>query len=775
MATIMPDAPGRTGRRAAVTVLALMTTVSVAQAGEDADVAPEPMETQTSEPPLDGGDPWDEDERDEVPEVYDVSVFGDTQSVERVAGPAHKIRKEELERFEDDNVHRILPRVPGVYVRGEDGYGLRPNIGMRGASSDRSAKVNLLEDGVLLGPAPYSAPAAYYFPLMTRMTGIEVFKGPGAIRHGPNTIGGTINFMTRPIPNRHRLGLDLAAGTELYGKAHGYYGYGAENWGVIIEGVRLRSSGFKQLDSADTPLGGNTGFDKLELMGKARINTDPAASLYNEGSIKVTLSREVSNETYLGLTDADFADNPLRRYAASAQDQMRYQRIAVSLSHALVFQEGMHTVFTLRTTAYRRDFNRAWRKLDRIAGAQPIEDILANPSGRRAVFYDVLTGADSTATEPLLIGTNDRTYVSQGVQSSGAWRLPSLGPVAQRLQFGARIHNDSVDRLLTSDAYAMRSGVPQLTGTSTVAIQNTGRTVAFAGYAIDEITLGPVLFTPGVRMELIDTRFENALDGEIVDGIQRVLLPGAGALYQPLDAIAILGGVHMGFSPLTPGQTGDVRPEVAVNYEFGARVRTRWLSLEATRFISDYSNLSSQCTFSSGCTEADVDTQFGAGEARIAGVEAMARLEIPTPIDLEIPVTLTYTFTRTNFLTSFTSSNPQWGDVTAGDELPSVPRHQAAATLGLLSKKWGGLNFGLNYMDGMRETAGSGPPGPGERTDSFLVIDTSAQLNVLPELALYGKVENLLNNSYIVSRRPFGARPGRPRFIYGGVKILIDR
>lgn len=713
-----------------------------------------------------------------APEIHDVSVFGDAHSVSRIAGPAHKIGKEELERFEDDNAHRILTRVPGVYVRGEDGYGLRPNIGLRGASSDRSSKVNLLEDGVLLGPAPYSAPAAYYFPLMTRMTGVEVFKGASAIRHGPNTIGGTINFLSRPIPYGHRFGADLAAGSEFYGKAHGHYGYGAEHWGVLIEGVRLRSDGFKELDSSATPLGDDTGFDKLEVMGKARINTDPAGPLYNEGSLKVTFSREVSNETYLGLTDADFGENPLRRYAASALDEMRYQRISFVLSHGLVYQEGDRTVLSLRTAAYRHDFHRAWKKLNGFDAPVALADILADPTGgQRAVLYDVLTGTDSFSDqETLLIGTNDRTFVSQGIQSAAAWRLPDLGPVGQRLQLGIRLHNDSIERLHTADPHAMRGGRPVPTGEPTrTTVDNLGSAVAVAGYVTDEISLGPVMLTPGVRMEYISTYFEDDLSGVIVDGEQRVFLPGVGAIYQPLPSLAILAGVHQGFSPVTPGQTGDVQPEVATNYELGARFTSELINAEVTRFISDYQNLSGACTFSSGCDEQNIDDQFNAGEARITGVEASSNIVIPTPIDLAIPIGVTYTFTRTVLLTSFESDNPQLGVVEVGDELPYVPLHQAAGTVGILSKEWGGLNFGFTYMDGMREQAGSGDPPPGGETDSFVVIDTSASLNLTPELSIYGKVENLLNADYIVARRPFGARPGRPRFIYAGVKIEIDR
>src|SRR5690606_35041039 len=89
----------------------------------------------------------------ETTEAVNVSVFGKS-TTRRVTGSAHRIDEKELQRFEDDNIHRTLTRVPGVYVRGEDGYGLRPNIGIRGGSSDRSKKVTLLENGVLLGPAP---------------------------------------------------------------------------------------------------------------------------------------------------------------------------------------------------------------------------------------------------------------------------------------------------------------------------------------------------------------------------------------------------------------------------------------------------------------------------------------------------------------------------------------------------------------------------------------------------------------------------------------------
>ncbi len=113
----------------------------------------------------------------------EVTVSGTKLS--HTPGSAHIVSRKELDRQHYDDPHQVLTKVPGVYVRGEDGMGLRPNIGLRGVSSDRSKKIALMEDGILFAPAPYSAPAAYYFPLFDRMQSVRVIKGPGAIAFGP--------------------------------------------------------------------------------------------------------------------------------------------------------------------------------------------------------------------------------------------------------------------------------------------------------------------------------------------------------------------------------------------------------------------------------------------------------------------------------------------------------------------------------------------------------------------------------------------------------------
>ena len=210
---------------------------------------------------------------------------------------------------------RVLRTVPGVYVQEEDGYGLRPNIGIRGSGLDRSARIALLEDGVLIAPAPYAASSAYYFPTQRRMYALEVLKGPASVAVGPRTTGGAINLISTPIPDAFGANIDLRLGQNGTNDAHLNIGDRGQRFSWLVETVQSQSDGFKKIDG---PTHSTSGFDIEDYMVKLQWDNDPTAALYQSLRFKAGYTDQVSDETYLGLTEEDFALDPYRRYAASA-------------------------------------------------------------------------------------------------------------------------------------------------------------------------------------------------------------------------------------------------------------------------------------------------------------------------------------------------------------------------------------------------------------------------------------------------------------------------
>ena len=90
-----------------------------------------------------------------------IEIIGSKEDAKTVAGSGSVIAPEQLEVEVQTDFNQLMKTVPGVYVREEDGEGLRPNIGIRAASGERSSKVTLWLDGVMIAPATYSNPAAH--------------------------------------------------------------------------------------------------------------------------------------------------------------------------------------------------------------------------------------------------------------------------------------------------------------------------------------------------------------------------------------------------------------------------------------------------------------------------------------------------------------------------------------------------------------------------------------------------------------------------------------
>lgn len=669
-----------------------------------------------------------------------------------------------LRRAGHDDPAALVSLAPGVFARTEDGFGLRPNIGLRGASSERSRKITLLEDGVPFAPAPYAAPAAYYFPLMARVVGIDVYKGPAAILFGPHTVGGAVDLRTRDVPASNGGQLEAALGLHGYARLHAHHGGRLGPFGWLGEIVHLRSDGFKHIDGSDN----STGFARTEGVLRLRLESDPDAFVAQRVEARGTISYEVSDETYLGLTDADFRADPYRRYAASALDRMRWRRGALRLDHQAWIGDGLE----MATVGYLHLFSRVWRRLQRV-GRHSIAEVLAAPTGARQLVYDLLRGeVDSTRLgeeDVIYLARNGRDYVSTGVQSEARLRLRT-GPLEHDVRAGLRLHHDRADYDQTEHGYWMDHGVLVPTGRPASRYSWVSRRAeAIAAHVGWGLRLGGLRLAPGLRVEHVVGHAHDRLRARNDRLEQLAVLPALGATVAITDDVVALAGVHRGFSPLAPGEPG-ASPELAVSYELGARWRQPADEglVELVGHFTDYSNLSGTCSFASGCLEAD--RQFDGGRVFVWGAELAATRRIPLG-PVQVPLRVVYTYTGSRFRSSFESSNPQYGRVREGDELPYVPAHQLGASIGVERDRLGGLSVMASWVDAMREQAGQGPAGPW--TDAHALVDVTGWWQASDRMAVTLRAENVTFERALASRRPFGARPVRPFQLQLGVRVPL--
>jgi Fe(3+) dicitrate transport protein len=713
--------------------------------------------------------------------LQDLVVTGSKQLADEVAGSAVYIDQEALDVFLNTDVNRILRQVPGVHLQEEDGFGLRPNIGIRGSGSDRNGRIAVMEDGILVAPAPYAAPAAYYFPRMARISGVEVVKGPGAIKYGPLTTGGALHLFSTPIPER--IG-GLGGGGELLAGEYGAVraraalggwlpSAGALQLGGMIEGLRESSNGFKRLDS-----GGDTGFEIDDLMLKLAVRTTEGATLPQSIEFKYQRYDETSDETYLGLTLADFGASPFRRYRGSQVDVMDVKHETWQATHRAELRSNLD----ITTVAYRTDTSRAWYKLNDVlsGGAlRSISAVLANPQAFPD-GYATLVGAPGfvSPANALRVRNNNRVYRATGLQTVVGVSFET-GAARHRLEISGRYHEDDEDRFQQDDRYQMVDGRMVLTTAGAPGSQENrvGEAKAWAFFVRDTIDIGDITLTPGLRYETINLKRTNYVLGDAGRGttlsVNRsdvdVWIPGISIAWQTTESWRLFAGVHRGFSNPAPGSTTD--PETSWNYELGARFADGPLTFEAIGYLNDYDNLVGTCTASTGggCT---IGAQFDGGAVEVKGIEVMASYDLGpfTDLGISIPISLVYTLTDSEFRTSFTSSYEPWGAVTAGFQLPYMPRHQVTLNAGIRGDRWR-LDGSLNRVSRARAVAGSGPVAPGQRIDARTLIDVAGSFDVTSQVALFASVQNLTDKVYNVAFSPAGARPGAPRIVMGGLKV----
>lgn len=694
------------------------------------------------------------DSADDTSVVGQLTIFGSEQTVNDIPGSAHLLSQEDLEKFNYSDIMRTLTSVPGVYVLEEDGYGLRPNIGMRGTGQNRSEKVTIMEDNVLAAPAPYSAPSAYYFPTAGRMQQVEVLKGTSSAMYGPRTTGGVVNMLSRQIPEESMAGqLAVQIGQDGFAKVHGYVGTKGENIGTLFEVYRYQADGFKSINHSDN----ETGFVKNDILGKVRFNSDASATYYQELELKLKYSDEDSDDTYMGLTEGDYNNSPYTRYSASQKDNMSTEHMQVQINHLIDLSER----FSLGTSVYYNDFSRNWYKTSKING-----DSLGKGGIETAAAYDKSASDSSLEVD---VKANNRDYLSQGIQT-----VLEADFNAHQVKFGLRFHKDEMDRYQWVDGYELDSNYNMNLVNEGVAGTDSNRidsAEAIALFMHDEWTIGDLIINAGLRYE--DMKIERNDWGKTdperlgtpshkVNELD-VVLPSLALTYRMTDELVLLGGVQKGFAPPAPGNE-DATNEESMNYEFGARFNNDNVNIEAILFLSDYDNMHGNCTASQNCDDENIGDQYNAGEVKVYGIEMKAGYLVNFG-NITMPIDFTYTRSQSEFLNTFESDF--WGDVQSGDEFPYVPENQFQFVIGLEGEQWQS-NLLVRYTGEMRTVAGRGPINEG--IDAHTVVDFVANYDLTKNQQVNFTVDNLLDESYMTSRTHGSIMVGKPLTLSLGYK-----
>ena len=710
--------------------------------------------------------PKKETEKDSINKLKEVvisgtQIIGSKFEASNKTGSASYISAGDLQKFNYTDINRVLRTVTGVSVYEEDGFGLRPNISLRGTSPDRSAKITLMEDNILIAPAPYSAPAAYYFPSVARMNAVEILKGSSQIQYGPFTTGGTINFVSLPIPTKFNAGFLTDYGSFNTSRTVANVGISNETTGAVVQFLNYNSDGFKNL-----PSGANTGFDKKDVMAKFRIQSKPTNKIHHVIDFKWVYAEEDANETYLGLSLEDFNRSPFMRYAGSEKDNITTKNKQFSVTHTLKTSD----YFSVTTTAYRNKFSRNWYKLNdvRIGGTTySIDAILKDPT-TNAVAFDFLTGAQNSPNNALRVRANNRNYLAQGIQTKIDFHFLT-GEVYHDLEIGIRYHKDSEDRFQWNDGYAMLNGSMVLTSSGTPGSQDNriAYAEALAAHTMYKIKYKQLTITPGIRFETIDLRNENFGINDVTrlgtnlietNNHVKVWLPGIGANYKINKSVSFFGGVHKGFAP--PTNTPGTRAEKSINYELGLRFKYNKLSGEMISYFNDYSNLlGSDLAASGGSGTLD---QFNAGAAYVKGIELVINYQLLNENSkYKLPLSFGYTLTDTEFANEFSSTDGAWGAIEKGDEIPYISKHQFNGSIALENEKFE-LILGARYNGKFRTVAGQGSISNENSVPSNTVVDFGSKYKFNKHFSISGTITNLFDTTYLVSRVPAGLRPGMP-------------
>ncbi|MDO9371790.1 MAG: TonB-dependent siderophore receptor, partial [Gammaproteobacteria bacterium] len=646
-----------------------------------------------------------------------VQVIGTPEALERTPGSGEVLDKQTLEASRVFTTSEALRKLPGINVRDEEGFGLRPNIGIRGLNPTRSTKVTLLEDGVPLSYAPYGDNASYYHPPIDRYERIEVLKGAGQILYGPQTIGGVINYITPTPPATPGGSITLSGGNRDYLNGHVNYGGTWDGNGILFDYIRKQGDGARD----------NTHSELNDANFKAVLGMGAQQAL----TLRANYYSEDSNVTYSGLTQAEF-NNLGARYNPFKNDFMYADRYGASATHEFVFNDDV----VLTTNVYWSYFDRDWWRQSSTSTDTQCAGFAAARLAGSTVNPDTCNSIQGRL----------RKYDTRGIEPRLKLAHNAFG-VESELEAGVKAHFEEQKR-------KQKNGTSPTARDGTLAEDNLRETDAYAVFAQNRFLLGDWTLTPGLRFEYIDSSRTNNLTGVTGSDTLGQWIPSLGGTYSPGNALTVFAGVHRGFAPPRTediiggsGTSTDVGPELSANWEIGLRAEPMaGTNLQATLFRNDFSRQIAVGSIAGG------STPLAQGETLYQGLELSGRAGLPAGTYLRGAYTWLPTAEQTTPFTQVVGGALVSGSA-AGNRLPYAPKHLLTAALGYAV---GGLDAQLEAVyvseqfSDFASTVAASANGQTGLINDYTIWNATLNYHFKPErTTVFLTVKNLADKTYI--------------------------
>ncbi|TDF86581.1 TonB-dependent Fe(3+) dicitrate receptor FecA [Pseudomonas sp. H9] len=632
-------------------------------------------------------------------------------------GARDVIRREEFERQGATTAREVLNRIPGVNAPDNNGTGshdMALNFGIRGLNPRLASRSTVLMDGIPVPFAPYGQPQLSFAPIsMGNMDAVDVVRGGGAVRYGPQNVGGIVNFVTRAIPDEPTVKAGFQTQTSPSSSHDGF----KTSANLLAGGTNDNGLGGALLYSGtrggDWREHSDTQIDDLILKGKLQLdeaNSLHAMAQYYEGEAQMPG----------GLSVADYDADP---YQSTRLDDKFW---------------GRRTMFNL--------------------GYDYQED--ARQFSVNSFFTKTLRSG--YLDQGSFISLSPREYWVRGIETRFSQGF-ALGESWHEVGIGYRYVNEASHEL----RYREPISADQLPTTASRKDRDTrGSTDAHAIFLDDRIDIGQWTITPGIRYEMIDSEQANKISGVRYQGDYNTALPALNVMYHLTDSWNLYANTEGSFGSVQYSQmpnrvsSGEVKPEKARTWELGTRYDDGVLQAEIGAFLINFDN-----QYESNQTN---DSVIARGETRHQGIETSVKyaLEGLNPALAGFDVYATY---------AFVDAKIREDGPNKGNRVPFSSRHKGTLGIGYTEGPWQ-LNLDSTYQSDQfadnANTSTESADGSTGRIPGYMLFSSRAGYDFGPQLANLNVavgVKNILNHQYYT--RSFddnnkGKYVGEPRTVY---------